>query len=70
MPEAVIHELDELSKMTGDSKQKLMERALQNLAKKLFIIKANEEYLLLKKNKQAWKELQEEQEAWDVTLSS
>lgn len=61
--------LDELAKATGDSKQALLERAVQAYVRKQFIKKANEDYAELKKDPKAWAELQKEQEEWNITLS-
>lgn len=61
-------QLDELAKLTGESKQKLMDKALASLARYSFIQKGNEQYAALKKDKKAWKELLNEREEWDVVL--
>ena len=62
-------QLNELTKLTGESKQKLLDKALASLVRYSFIQKGNEQYAALKKDKKAWKELLAEREEWDVTLS-
>lgn len=62
-------QLDELAKLTGESKQKLMDKALASLARYSFIQKGNEQYAALKKDKKAWNDLLNEREEWEATLS-
>ena len=63
-----VERLESLSKLTGQSKQKLMDRAVTIYTYELMLKRSNEQYAALKKDPKAWKEMQEEQEAWDVTL--
>lgn len=59
-------QLDTLAKLTGESKQKLMNKALASLVRYSFIQKGNEQYAALKKDKKTWNELLNEREEWDV----
>lgn len=62
------NKLESLSKLTGESKQKIFDRALTFYSYEQKLKKANEQYATLKKNTKAWKAMQEEYKAWDVTL--
>lgn len=61
--------LETLSKLTGQSKQKLMDRAIVVYEHEQILKKANEQYKVLKSDSRAWKEMEKEREEWDVTLS-
>lgn len=61
--------LESLSKLTGESKQKLMDQAIALYAYEQILKKANDQYSVLQKNQQAWQEMQEEQAEWDTTLT-
>ncbi len=63
------HKLESLSKLTGLSKQKILDQAITRYVYEQILKKANEQYAALNKDPQAWKELQEELEVWDVTLA-
>lgn len=60
--------LDQLSKSIGKSKQDIVEKAVNLLARQYFLKKASKAYEALKKNKKTWKEELEERGEWDVTL--
>lgn len=60
--------LENLKKVTGKSKIKLLERALADLERNVFLKKTSEQYAELKKDKKAWKEMLEETAEWDITL--
>ena len=66
--ETTAHQLESLSKLTGESKQKLLDSAVTFFVYEQTLKKANEQYAVLKKNAQASKEIEEEREAWDHTL--
>ncbi|KKQ12085.1 MAG: hypothetical protein WCS92_01975 [Candidatus Babeliales bacterium] len=66
--EETSHRLDELVEETHESKQALLDKAVQMLTRKYFLVKANNELAELKKDPKAWKEYMEEHEAWDETL--
>ena len=61
-------QLDKLAKETDESKQDLLAKAVQMLAKKYFLLKANREMAELKKDPKAWKEYMQEHESWNNTL--
>jgi len=61
--------LRELTTNTGESMQTILDKAIEELDRKLFWERTNSAYAKLKKNPIAWKEEQEERLAWDVTLA-
>lgn len=62
------NKLESLSKLTGQSRQKILDRAVMLYVYEQTLKKANEQYAALKKNSKAWKEMQDECRAWDVTF--
>lgn len=54
--------LSELAEETGLTKQALMEKAIEYLARKHFLEKTNQEYLALKKSPKKWTSLKQESE--------
>lgn len=66
--EGTSQRLDELAEETHESKQDLLDKAVQMLARKYFLVKTNNELAELKKDPKAWKEYMQEHEAWDETL--
>lgn len=60
--------LDRLAKEMGKSKQAILEKALQILVREQFVLKANAEYAMLKKDKKAWAKYTKEMKEWDITL--
>ncbi|MFH1831986.1 MAG: toxin-antitoxin system protein [bacterium] len=66
--DSTISTLENLSKLTGQSKQKLLDRAVALYAHEQILKKANEQYAALEKDPKAWKEMQDECQEWDVTL--
>ncbi len=61
--------LDELVEMTGDTKQHLIEEAIELYKREQFLKKTNDEYIQLKRDPKAWQELSEEAQEWDVLLN-
>ncbi len=61
--------LSQLAKMTGRSKQLIIQKAIETYAREQILKKANAEYARFKKDKKAWKEEQQELAEWDITLS-
>lgn len=66
--EDISKQIDELTELTGESRQVILKKALNNLAKQLFFKKSSEQYKALKKNKVEWNEYENEIKEWDVTL--
>jgi len=67
--ETAMKHLDNLQKMTGESKQIILEKALESYARSIFLTRTNEQYAALKKDKKAWNEMVKESQEWDVTLN-
>lgn len=57
--------LDKLAAETGSSKQLIIDKALENLARKHFLLKTNKAYQALKNNPKEWAEMLEERAEWD-----
>ena len=66
--DSTVERLESLSKLTGESKQKLMDNAVTAYAYEQILKKSNEQYAALKKDPKAWKEMAEERKTWDITL--
>lgn len=66
--DSTVEKLESLSQLTGESKQKLMDQAVLLYTYEQTLRTANKQYAALKKDAQAWKEMEEEREDWDVTL--
>ena len=64
-----VKQLDDLTKMTSKSKQDIIAKAIDVLARELFLKKINQEYEQLKKDPKAWDQDRAALEKWDVTLS-
>ena len=62
-------QLDDLTKMTGKSKQDIIAKAIDALARELFLKKTNQEYEQLKKDPKTWDQDCAALEEWDITLS-
>ena len=60
--------LDQLSQETDLSKQDLIEKAIKLLVRQQFLDKTNKQYAALRKDAQAWKEIEQERKEWDSTL--
>ena len=58
-----------IARETGDSVQKVLDRAVEEHRRTLFLEEANKAYAELKENPQQWKEEQEEREIWSYTLT-
>jgi len=67
--DSTIEKLESLSKLTGESKQKLIDRAITLYVYEQTLKAANRQYAALKKDPEAWKEMKEEYAEWDITLN-
>ncbi len=61
--------LEELVKMCGMNKLVLLEKAVDAFLRQQFLIKANEEFAIIKKNPELWDVEIQERKDWDVTLA-
>jgi hypothetical protein len=60
--------LTQLAKNQGISVQSLLERAIEDYRRKLFLMEANSAYQALRDDPQAWEEELEERRLWEATL--
>ena len=68
MDEKDYAKLDNLSKTTGISKQKLLSVVIEKAVREKFMEEANKAYRKVRSNKKAWQEELKERAEWDVTL--
>lgn len=61
--------LQEIADKYGDKLENIVEKAIEDYRRKLFLEKANQAFAALRNNPQAWQEELEERSAWDVTLT-
>ncbi|MEG3976942.1 hypothetical protein QT970_20300 [Microcoleus sp. herbarium8] len=60
--------LAELSASSGKSIQAVLEQAIEQYRRQQFLEAANEAYIALRNNSEAWQEELEERSLWDTTL--
>ncbi len=61
--------LKELAAGSGESMQVILDKAIEQYRRQVFLQQANIAYAALRNNSEAWQAELEEREAWDVTLS-
>jgi len=61
--------LREIADSTGQSMQEVLSKAIEDYRRKTFLETANAAFAALRNDARAWKQEQEEREAWDATLS-
>lgn len=59
--------LKEIADSTGQSLQQALDRAIEDLRRKLYLEGLNADYAALRENPKAWQEHQEELALWDTT---
>ncbi|MEI6330127.1 MAG: hypothetical protein WCP16_12900 [Pseudanabaena sp. ELA645] len=76
MPEIAItinkntHEvLLRLSKQSGDNLQTLLDKAVEQYRRQLFLFQANQAFVALRKNELLWQDELNERQEWDRTLT-
>ncbi len=60
--------LAELSASSGKSIQAVLEQAIEQYRRQQFLEAANQAYIALRNNSEAWREELEERSVWDITL--
>ena len=60
--------LRQLSERTGEPMQAILDRALEQFRRRVFLEEANEKYKALRKDKKAWKAELKERREWDAVL--
>ncbi len=68
LSDAASLQLDKLSQETHETKQQLLDRAVDLLARRFFLEKTNKQYAAIKQDAKAWQAELEEREEWDVAL--
>ncbi len=61
--------LKELAAGSGESMQVILDKAIEQYRRQVFLQQANLAYAALRNKPEAWQAELEEREAWDVTLS-
>lgn len=61
--------LQELAARSGESIQEILDKAIEQYRRQKFLEEANQAYVALRSNPEAWASEIEEREAWDVTLT-
>jgi predicted transcriptional regulator len=61
--------LKELAARSGDSIQVILDKAIEQYRRQVFLQEANQAYAALRNQPEAWEAELEEREAWDTTLS-
>lgn len=61
--------LQHLAAVSGQSMRSILEKAIEDYRRKLFLEQANQSFAALRNDSKAWKEEQKEREIWDTTLS-
>jgi len=60
--------LRELSEQAGESMQEVLARAVEAYRRQRMLEETNAAYAALRSNPEAWREEQEERQAWEATL--
>jgi len=60
--------LVELAETSGDTTQTILEKAIANYRRNLFLLQSNQAFAALRKNEVLWKEELAEREIWDGTI--
>lgn len=60
--------LKQLSKKSGQTISKILEKAVEEYRRKEFLKKTNNAYAKLRENKEKWEEELSERENWDSTI--
>ena len=61
--------ISEIACKNGESRQDILDRAIEDYRRKQFIMEANKAYDILKNNPEKWQSEKKEREEWDVTLN-
>jgi hypothetical protein len=69
MSETTHHTLLNLANSSGDTIQEILDKAIENYRRQLFLTQANESFLTLRNNETLWQEEIAEREVWDQALA-
>ena len=67
--EKTLSDLRKLAKRTGQSIQAVLDHAIEEYRRKMFLEEANAAFAALRKNSKAWAQEEKERAEWDATLS-
>ena len=59
--------LKEMAALTGESLQDVLDQAIEDRRRKLYLEGVNADYAALKRNSKAWADFKKETALWDVT---
>lgn len=57
-----------LAETSGESIQTVLDRAIENYRKYIFLVEANQAFTALRQNDQLWQEELAERQVWDQTM--
>lgn len=66
--DATAENLNALVEMIGESKQRIMERAVEAFRREQFFKQTNEQFERLKADPEAWAEMEQERKEWETLL--
>jgi hypothetical protein len=76
MPELTVtlsntsHEtLIKLAETSGETMQTVLDKAIENYRRYVFLVQANQAFAALRQNKELWQEELAEREVWDQTMA-
>ncbi|NES21774.1 MAG: toxin-antitoxin system protein [Symploca sp. SIO3E6] len=58
-----------LSEASGETMQTVLDKAIENYRRYIFLIKANQAFAALRENEELWQEELAERDLWDQTLA-
>lgn len=67
--EKTLSDLREIAKHTGQSVQAVLDRAIEEYRRKMFLEEANAAFDALRKDSKAWAQEETERAEWDATLT-
>jgi predicted transcriptional regulator len=67
--EATHETLQKLAESSGESIQTILDRAIENYRRYIFLVQANQAFTAMKQNDALWQEEIVERQAWDCTVA-
>ena len=58
-----------ISKQSGDNLQTLLDKAVEQYRRQMFLLQANQAFVTLRKNELLWQDELNERQEWDRTLT-
>jgi predicted DNA-binding protein len=69
LSEATHEMLAALTELTGETMQTVLDKAIENYRRHIFLLQANRAFAALRQNEELWQEEIEERDLWDQTIS-